>query len=101
VQLARSLKVTRRRKLRVDSMVVETNVHHPTDSALLGDGVRVLSRLLRGAKKALPAEVVRCLGKEAFALAIAASGARLSDCTGSHGAKARKPKTSSKKLTES
>ena len=66
MQLARYLKVTRRRKLRVDSMVVETNVHHPTDSALLGDGVRVLSRLLRGAKKALPAEVDRCLGKEAF-----------------------------------
>lgn len=66
VELARSLKVTRGRKLRVDSMVVETNVHHPTDSALLGDGVRVLSRLLRRAKKALPVEVVRCLGKEAF-----------------------------------
>jgi transposase, IS5 family len=55
VELARFLKVTRGRKLRVDAMVVETNVHHPTDSALLGDGVRVLSRLLRGAKKALPA----------------------------------------------
>jgi len=66
VELAKSLKVTRGRKLRVDSMVVETNVHHPTDSALLGDGVRVLSRLLRRAKKALPAEVVGRLGKEAF-----------------------------------
>jgi IS5 family transposase len=66
VELARSLKVTRGRKLRVDSMVVETNIHHPTDSALLGDGVRVLSRLLRRAKKALPAEVVGRLGKEVF-----------------------------------
>jgi transposase, IS5 family len=66
VELARSVKVTRGRKLRVDAMVVETNVHHPTDSALLGDGVRVLSRLLRRAKKALAAEVVRWLGKEAF-----------------------------------
>lgn len=47
-------------------MVVETNIHHPTDSALLGDGVRVLSRLLRRAKKALPAEVVGRLGKETF-----------------------------------
>jgi IS5 family transposase len=55
VELARSLKVTRGRKLRVDSMVVETNIHHPTDSALLADGVRVLSRLLRRAKKALQA----------------------------------------------
>jgi IS5 family transposase len=33
VELALSLKVTRGRKLRVDSMVVETNVHHPTDRA--------------------------------------------------------------------
>jgi transposase, IS5 family len=47
-------------------MVVETNVHHPTDSALLGDGVRVLSRLLRRAKKALPTEVAGCLGEEVF-----------------------------------
>ncbi len=66
VELARSLKVTRGRKLRVDAMVVETNVHHPTDSALLSDGVRVLSRLLRGAKKVLPVESVRQLGKELF-----------------------------------
>jgi transposase, IS5 family len=66
VELARSLKVTRGRKLRVDSTVVETNVHPPTDSRLLGDGVRVISRLLRRAKKALPAEVAESLGKEAF-----------------------------------
>ena len=66
VELARSLKVTRGRKLRVDSMVVQTNIHHPTDSTLLGDGVRVISRLLRGAKKVLPTEVASQLGKEAF-----------------------------------
>jgi IS5 family transposase len=64
VELACSLKVTRGRKLRVDSMVVESNIHHPTDSALLADGVRVLSRLLRGAKKALPPAVGGHLGKE-------------------------------------
>src|SRR5215211_5928718 len=45
VELARSLKVTRGRKLRVDATVVETNVHYPTDSRLLGDGVQVVSRL--------------------------------------------------------
>ena len=65
VGLARSLKVTRGRKLRVDSMVVETNIHHPTDSALLGDGVRVLSRLLRRARKVL-GEHSGSLGKDAF-----------------------------------
>src|SRR3712207_2562285 len=31
VELAKSLKVTRGRKLRVDSTVVETNIHHPTE----------------------------------------------------------------------
>jgi transposase, IS5 family len=53
VALAQSLKVTRGRKLRVDSTVVETNIHHPTDSRLVGDGVHVLSRLFRRAKRVL------------------------------------------------
>jgi transposase, IS5 family len=66
VELARSLKVTRGRKLRVDATVVETNVHHPTDSRLLGDGVRVVSRLLRRAKKVLGELEASHLGKEAF-----------------------------------
>jgi IS5 family transposase len=50
VALARSLKVTRGRKLRIDGTVVSTNIHHPTDSTLLYDGVRVLSRTLAKAK---------------------------------------------------
>ena len=50
VQLARSLKVTRGRKLRVDTTAVETDIHFPTDSGLIGDGVRVVSRLLRWAR---------------------------------------------------
>jgi IS5 family transposase len=50
VQLARSLKVTRGRKLRIDGTVVETNIHHPTDDTLISDGVRVIGRLLTGAK---------------------------------------------------
>jgi IS5 family transposase len=37
----------------VDSTVVETTIHHPTDSRIVGDGVRVLSRLLRRAKRVL------------------------------------------------
>jgi transposase, IS5 family len=32
-------------KLRVDTTVVDTNIHHPTDSRLLWDSVRVLTRL--------------------------------------------------------
>src|SRR5215217_2895011 len=50
VALARQLKVTRGRKLRVDSTVIETTVHYPTDSSLLADGVRMLGRLVRRAK---------------------------------------------------
>jgi transposase, IS5 family len=51
VVLARSLKVTRGRKLRIDGTVVATNIHHPTDSTLLYDSVRVLSRTLVTAKE--------------------------------------------------
>jgi IS5 family transposase len=53
VELARATKVTRGRKLRTDGTVVETNVHYPTDSSLLGDGVRVLSRTLKQARHVL------------------------------------------------
>jgi len=45
--------VTRGRKLRVDTTAVETDIHFPTDSALIGDGVRVVSRLLRRGKAVL------------------------------------------------
>jgi transposase, IS5 family len=39
------------RKLRTDTTVVESNVHYPTDSSLLGDGIRVLTRALAGIAK--------------------------------------------------
>ena len=32
--------------LRSDSTVTETNIHHPTDSSLIVDGIRVLTRLM-------------------------------------------------------
>jgi IS5 family transposase len=48
--IATSLQVTRGRKLRTDGTVVETNIRHPSDSSLLADGVRVLSRTLKRAK---------------------------------------------------
>jgi IS5 family transposase len=31
----------------VDTTVVETNIHYPTDATLLADGVRVLTRTLQ------------------------------------------------------
>src|SRR5947209_5501905 len=50
VQLARQAKVTRGRKLRLDATCVQTEIHHPTDSGLLVDSVRVLSRIVKRAK---------------------------------------------------
>lgn len=51
VELARTLKVTRGQRLRTDGTVVETNIHYPTDSSLLYDGVRVLGRFARRTKQ--------------------------------------------------
>jgi IS5 family transposase len=47
VGIARERKIVRGRKLRVDTTVVEANIHYPTDSSLLGDGVRVLTRTMQ------------------------------------------------------
>jgi len=49
VAIAQERQVIAGRKLRVDTTVVETNIHYPTDSSLLGDGVRVLTRLMKQA----------------------------------------------------
>src|SRR5215203_3074718 len=53
VALACQRKLSRGSKLRTDATVVETNIPHPRDSALLSDGVRVLSRLVGRAKGVL------------------------------------------------
>jgi len=47
VELALERGVVKGRSLRVDTTVVETNIHYPTDSSLLGDGTRVLTRLMK------------------------------------------------------
>ena len=47
VALARKQGVIRGRKMRVDTTVVESNIHYPTDSGLLNDGTRVLTRTLK------------------------------------------------------
>ena len=47
VAIAQEKKVVQGRKMRVDTTVVETNIHYPTDSSLLGDGVRVLTRAMK------------------------------------------------------
>jgi IS5 family transposase len=53
VQAAVDLGMEDGTKLRVDTTVVQADVHYPTDSTLLWDSVRVLSRLLKRLGKLL------------------------------------------------
>src|SRR5687768_8195740 len=53
VEVAKRAGVTHGRRFRIDTTVVATNVHYPTDSTLLRDGVRVLTRTLQRASAAL------------------------------------------------
>lgn len=41
-------------RIRVDSTVIESNIHYPTDSSLLWDSYRVLVRLLRAVRERAP-----------------------------------------------
>jgi transposase, IS5 family len=47
VEIAVEKEVVAGRRMRVDTTVVETNIHYPTDSTLMGDGVRVLTRVMK------------------------------------------------------
>ena len=53
VQAAVELGLEDGAKLRVDTTVVDTDIHHPTDNTLLWDGVRVVTRLVRRLAEAL------------------------------------------------
>jgi IS5 family transposase len=75
VGIARQRKIVRGRALRVDTTVVETNIHYPTDSGLLADGVRVLTRELKRLRTHVGRSVIavrdrtRAMGKLVFQLA--------------------------------
>ena len=76
--LARERGVVQGRKMRVDTTVVETNIHYPTDSKLLGDGTRVLTRTMKkiekkagGLKKKIR-DRMRAVKKRVVAIALAA-----------------------------
>jgi IS5 family transposase len=47
VQQARQAAIIVGKKLRTDTTAVETNIHHPTDSSLLADSLRVMTRYLQ------------------------------------------------------
>jgi transposase, IS5 family len=51
VSIAKEKDIAEGSKMRVDTTVVETNIHYPTDSSLLGDGVRVLTRIMKKVTK--------------------------------------------------
>jgi hypothetical protein len=44
VAISQESRVVMERKMRVDTMVVETDIHYPTCSTLPNDGVRALTR---------------------------------------------------------
>jgi IS5 family transposase len=54
LQLGQRLGVTTGQRLRVDSSVTETDIHYPTDSSLLDDAARVLSRLVKQVRVLAP-----------------------------------------------
>jgi transposase, IS5 family len=47
-------KVVRGKKLRIDTTVVESNIHYPTDTGLLTDGIGVITRVVSKLKKVVP-----------------------------------------------
>lgn len=51
VRKAKEKKIIRGRKLRVDSTVVEADIHYPTDSSILADGIRVITRTVKKLKE--------------------------------------------------
>src|SRR6187401_3225482 len=55
LDVAKRAGVTHGRRFRIDTTVVETNVHYPTDSTLLQDGVRALTRSMQCAQQAVGA----------------------------------------------
>ena len=77
MELARERGVVQGRKMRVDTTVVETNIHYPTDSSLLGDSARVLTRTMKkvekvtgGLKKRIR-DRMRSVNKKVMAIALA------------------------------
>jgi len=78
VDLAREHKVIQGRRLRVDTTVVESNIHYPTDSSLLADGARVLTRTMKRVQEAVGGlqtklrDRMRTIRKKALAITLSA-----------------------------
>jgi IS5 family transposase len=78
VEIAVENKVVTGKRMRVDTTVIETNIHYPTDSSLLGDGTRVLTRVMKKVEQAAGGLVsrvrnrMRTVRKKVVAIAMAA-----------------------------
>jgi len=59
VRFAKDQGIEKGRQVRIDSTVVESNIHDPSDSTLLWDSVRVLARVLMKAKALFPRSGIR------------------------------------------
>lgn len=57
VRYAQDQGLEKGRKARIDSTVVETNIHRPTDSTLLKDGIRIITRWLAEGQELCPRPV--------------------------------------------
>src|SRR5881296_3669910 len=68
VTRGRERRVVQGRRLRVDTTVVETNIHYPTDATLLADGVRVLTRTLQRLGEQVR-QRTRAVGRRVFEIA--------------------------------
>jgi len=75
VRYARKEGIDNGQKVRIDTLAVEANIHYPTDSSLIEDGVRVLTRMLRSARRVFPEAQItfhdrtRVVKKRTFAVA--------------------------------
>ena len=57
IDYAEDEKIETGRKIRIDSTAIETDIHHPTDSTLLCDGIRVITRWLAAGRELAPRPV--------------------------------------------
>ena len=91
VELGVEHKVVRGRKMRVDTTVCETNIHYPTDSSLLGDGDRVLTRLMKKVTAIAGAVGTKVRDSMRNVQRCVAEIARVSRAKGEQGKKKRQP----------
>jgi len=55
IRYAEAQRIEKGRTVRLDSTAIESNIHYPTDSRLLEDGIRVITRLLIEGRRVRPA----------------------------------------------